>query len=568
MNKLFSRFLIIAILLNVLFDSIAVGATSDKEVKPVKNVILMIADGASLPAISLARWYQRTQDPSNIRLHIDPYISGTILTYCSNAPIGDSAPTTSCYMTGIPSIKGFVSTYPYSDGKDDLVPLEASREYSPVMTLMEAARITQSRKTGLVFTCEFSHATPADCTAHSYNRRRKEWIVPQMVHSSLDVVLGGGVALMTPELKSFLEDYGTSVYLNDIEGMRAHETGKMWGLYSNMDMPYDIDRDPKKVPSLAEMAEVAIRHLDRDNEEGFVLMIEGSKVDWAAHANDPVGIATEFLAFDKACKVAIDFAKKDKNTVVIITSDHGNSGLSIGVQGLDDYSGASQDQLFGLLTKVKKTADGIAEILQQVPFEQAAKVFRDEAMIELTVEDLEKLKHVDGYKQSPLLEKERNIGKFEKEALYSGSLSSFVAEIFRKNMYFGFTTHGHTGEDVLLAVYAPEDTHRLVGFNTNIELHEYMKKLLDIEPSMLDLTDEYFVPHDKLFQGLKYVINGNKPQEKQLVVKYKGRTMTIQAFSSEVKINKRVIRTKTPAVYVDKKDLFYINRTLIEELKK
>lgn len=567
MHRRLSTILTIALAISTLIITSAWGADSvkAKRIRPVKNVILMIADGASLPAISMARWYQRTQDPQNTRLHLDPYLSGTILTYCSNAPIGDSAPTTSCYMTGMPSIKGFVSTYPYSDGVNDLVPVDPSRAYSPIMTLLEATRILQDRKTGLVFTCEFPHATPADCTAHSYNRKSYQWIVPQMIHSDLDVVIGGGASLITPEHQKTLERLENKVYLNDIKGMRSHKEGKMWSLYGEMDIPYDIDRDPEQTPSLAEMTATAIKHLN-DDDEGFFLMVEGSKVDWAAHANDPVGIATEFLAFDKACQVAFDFAKKDGNTVVIVTSDHGNSGLSIGVQGLKNYSGASQEKIFGPLVRVKKTADGMAAILQKVPFDQAPEVFRKEAGIELTSEDLKQLKLVDGYQQSPLPAEQRSIGKGTKQALYSGSLSSFVAHIFRKNMYFGFTTFGHTGEEVFLAVYAPEANQRMMGFNTNIELHEYMRALLGLDVSMLELTDKYFVPHDRLFKGMKVTITGKKPEEKQLIVKHKGKTMTISAYSSDVRLGKKMLRTKTPAVYVDKNDLFYINASLLKAL--
>lgn len=556
----------LALLISLLSYPLAVAkAAPPQKVKPVKNVILMIADGASLPTLSLARWYQRTLDPKLQRLHLDPYLSGTVLTYCSNAPIGDSAPTTSCYMTGVPSIKGFVSTYPYSDPGNDLVPLDPSREYTPIMTLLEATRILHGRKTGLVFTCEFPHATPADCTAHSYNRKKYNWIVPQMINSDLDVVIGGGAALITPDHRETLERLHHTVYLNDIEGMKSHSKGKIWSLFGKMDLPYDLDRDPKSIPSLAEMTETALKHLSSD-DQGFFLMVEGSKVDWAAHANDAVGMVTEFLAFDKACQVALDFAQKDGNTVVIMTSDHGNSGLSIGVKGLKDYSGTSQSQLFDPLVRVKKTADGIAEVLQQQPFEQASEIFRTLAGIELSKEDLDMLQHVDGYERSPLSKSERNLGKGEQQALYSGSLSSFVAYILRKNMHFGFTTNGHTGEDVFLAVYAPSQEDRLMGFNTNIELHEYMKTLLGISPDMLALSDIYFAPHDKVLKGMKYHIEGKHPEDKQLIIKHKGKIMTIPAFSSEVKLDKTTIRSKTPAIYVDKTNLFYINADLIKRL--
>ncbi|MDR1682433.1 MAG: alkaline phosphatase, partial [Candidatus Symbiothrix sp.] len=161
--------------------------------KPVKNVILLIPDGTSLSAVSAARWYQRYKHPEITKLHLDPYLCGTVLTYSSNAPIGDSAPTTSCYMTGYPSRAGWVSTYPTADPKNDLIPVNPDKAFQPLMTLWEAARITQGKAVGLVFTCEFPHATPADCMAHSYNRGKYDWIAPQMVHNGIDVLIGGGV---------------------------------------------------------------------------------------------------------------------------------------------------------------------------------------------------------------------------------------------------------------------------------------------------------------------------------------------------------------------------------------
>ena len=116
------------------------------------------------------------RNPANQKLNLDPYLCGTVRTSSSNAPIGDSAPTTSCYMSGQPSISGFVSTYPYSCGEADLFSIDTARAYQPTLTLLEAARINRNAATGLVITCEFPHATPADCSAHSYNRGKYEWM--------------------------------------------------------------------------------------------------------------------------------------------------------------------------------------------------------------------------------------------------------------------------------------------------------------------------------------------------------------------------------------------------------
>ena len=196
-------------------------AIQPEEVKPVKNVILLIPDGTSLATVSLARWLQWYENPDKPKLNIDPYLCGTVRTHSSNAPIGDSAPTTSCYMTGYPSRTGYVSTYPVADPENDIYPMDASRAYQPMTTVLEAAKQVYGKATGLVFTCEFPHATPADCSAHSYNRGRYDWIAPQMAHNDLTVVIGGGTTLLPEESEAYLNANGYSVYKNDLKGMRA-----------------------------------------------------------------------------------------------------------------------------------------------------------------------------------------------------------------------------------------------------------------------------------------------------------------------------------------------------------
>ena len=81
-------------------------------------------------------------------------------------------------------------------------------------------------------------------------------------------------------------------------------------MFSETSLAYDMDRDPAKEPSLAEMTKKAIDTLSKD-EDGFFLMVEGSKIDWAAHANDPIGLISDIIAFDDAVKVALNFAKAD-----------------------------------------------------------------------------------------------------------------------------------------------------------------------------------------------------------------------------------------------------------------
>ncbi len=216
----------------------------NRPARPVKNVIVLIPDGCSLATISLARWYQWLQHPDRPALFIDPYVCGTVRTFSSNAPIGDSAPTTSCYMTGEPSRTGFVSTYPLADGDKDILWVDSTKAYQPMMTVLEASRLVHGKSTGLVFTCEFPHATPADCSAHSYNRGDYTSITSQMVHNKLDVVIGGGVSLLEDDHKAYLAEQGYTVQLDDLNGLQAFSGQKLWSLFGDRALPYDLDRDP------------------------------------------------------------------------------------------------------------------------------------------------------------------------------------------------------------------------------------------------------------------------------------------------------------------------------------
>src|SRR5574344_1030611 len=155
MNRFFSIFLAITLTCGGILICPA-------QQSKIKNVIVMIPDGTSTSLLSASRWYQWYLDSTCTHLNIDPLLCGLVKTHSSDAPIGDSAPTTSCYMTGQPTQTGFVSTYPVAT-QHDLVPVDAARAYQPQATLLEAAKQLQHKSTGLVFTCEFPHATPADC---------------------------------------------------------------------------------------------------------------------------------------------------------------------------------------------------------------------------------------------------------------------------------------------------------------------------------------------------------------------------------------------------------------------
>ena len=531
----------------------------------VKNVIVMIPDGCSLAAVSTARWTQWCSNPDKEHLNIDPYLCGTVRTSCSNAPIGDSAPTTSCYMTGYLGLAGWVSTYPTANPKDDIYPLDASREYQPLATVMEAAKQMYGKSTGLVFTCEFPHATPADCSSHSYNRKKYEWIAPQQVHNDINVVIGGGTNYLSEECERYLKAKGWGVFRDNIDGMRNYEGNNMWSLFCPGSMPYELDRDSLKYPSLAEMTDIAIKKLDSD-EDGFFLMVEGSQVDYAAHHNDPASIVAEFLAFDEAFKVALEFARKDGNTAVVIVPDHSNSGLSIGRRDLGNYSGTPKSELFGNLLNYHASCEKIARELNSAPFEDVQDIFKKWCGFTLKDKELEALKNNFEYTGSPIAKEDR---KPVRE--YNFQLARMVAQFMTDRTGLAFTTNGHTGEDVFLAAYHPDKSMRPNGMLTNVELNHYLCSLLGMNHDQLDeLSNQNFVPHTEVFAGMKYEIRQGRPVTQSkltdpvLIVKGKKATLTVSPNTNQVKVGRKVLDLNSVVVYVDRNNTFYVPRQLRE----
>ena len=537
---------IVSILVLVLLTISSIVAQNNE----IKNVILLIPDGASLSAVSVSRWYQRYNNPEMTNLNIDPYICGTILTHSSNAPIADSAPAASSYMTGYLGRPGSISMYPPDDPSNDIVFMDPEKAYQPLLTISEAARITQSKATGLVFTCEFPNATPASCASHTYDRSKYDWIASQMVHNKLDVVIGGGVSYLSDHGRQFLQDEGYGVFLDDINAFRNYKGDRMWALFGETYMEFELDRDVEKEPSIAEMTKVAIEKLTK-NENGFFLMVEGSKIDWAAHSNFVPSIITEMLAFDEACGVALDFAKADGKTVVVIVPDHGNSGLSIGSDKCPNYFEITKDELFGAISNFKATALKMVYKLRETEPADLKEVFYQLTSIEMTDNDYDRLLQCTDYRLGPLSDEERSKDSF---LLYE------IVEIIDRTTCFGFTTTGHTGEEVFLAVYDPTP-NRLTGHNTNIELNHYLRRTLGLTKCLESLTNDYFAKHTEVFDNYSYKIT-DKNGIPVLEVKNKNNILEILPNTNIIKLNGKEIKLESVIVYVDKNNTFYLPRSL------
>ncbi len=520
------------------------------EVRPVKNLIVMIPDGTSIGVYSSARWFKYYNGMGD-RLHIDPYFTGTVTTFSSNAPIGDSAPTGSTYATGVLQQEGNVAIHPeVSD--NDLYPVDAARTWQPATTILEALKIEQKKAVGLVVTSEFTHATPADFSAHHYKRGNYKAIAPQIAYQNLDVMFGGGNRHITPDIKKHLEATGTTLIQNDKNQLINYDgDGKVWALFQNSALPYNIDRNPDAIPSLAEMTEKALDVLSR-NENGFFLMVEGSQVDWAAHANDVPTIIDEYLAFDEAVGKAMAFAEKDGNTAVVVLSDHGNSGLTIGTRECGGSGTLGIGEIFEAVSRIKISASALESILIDSKPEEFKAVFKAYTDIEITDEELSLLYSSKNYKESDYTQ----VGTSE-------NLTHNIVKIINSRSCFGFTSGSHTGEEVLMAAYHPQgDVPR--GNMRNTELNQYLQKVSGLTRTLDEITDRIFVKHTEVFKGASYSINRDNPNIPVLMVKKGNARLEIPAFSSVANKNGKPFDIGSVVVYIDKNDTFYLPVSLRE----
>ena len=465
----------IALLLSTImvFGSLHCTAFANEEIVnetgTVKNVILMIPDGQSVGATTLARWYNGGK-----ALTIDEMACGLVRTYSSDAAIADSAPSGTAMATGFKSHTGFVGVLPDVNSMPGMNPLAKGDERKPVASVLEAAQLT-GRATGIIATSEIMHATPADFTAHDPSRKNYDNLSEQQVYQEVDVVLGSGESYFTKEERGDGEDLVSEIknmgydYVTTIEEMNNSDSEKIWGMFAPVDMAYDFDRDPAKEPSLAEMTAKAISTLNK-NENGFFLLVEGSKVDWAAHANDPIGVISDTLAFDNAMKVALDFAKKDGNTVVISVTDHGNGGITIGNTATDStYDKVHIDEYINPLKKATLTGEGVEKQLNDDRSNIVEVMSKYYGVNDLTDEEIEAIRETE-----------------------EGSLNYTVGPIISKRANIGWTTTGHTGEDVPLYIYAPDNCEKLHGVIENTDIAKYISRVMGFD--LATATSMLFVP--------------------------------------------------------------------------
>jgi alkaline phosphatase len=274
----------------------------------IKNVILMIGDGMGLPDVYAAM----TVSDSSLNIERCPY-NGLQVTYSANNYITDSGAAGTALATGIKTNNGSIG-----------VDSQGNR----VRSILEIAE-EHGLSTGLVSTSSITHATPASFIAHQSNRGSYEDIASDFLKTDIDVFIGGGTDHFSKRkdklnLLDSLKKKGYEVDTTLASALQSSSL-KLAGLTAPGQNPYRLKGRGDMLPAASRKAIEILRK----NPRGFFLMIEGSQIDWAAHANAADTLIDETLDFDKAVGEALDFAAKDEHTLVIVTADHETGGVTI-----------------------------------------------------------------------------------------------------------------------------------------------------------------------------------------------------------------------------------------------
>jgi alkaline phosphatase len=316
---------------------------ADANAKNAKNVIFMVPDGMGLAYVTAARSFLNGPNGDPMLLEQFSHI-GYQRTHSNNSLVTDSAAAAAAWASGEKYNNGEISCH-----DDDF---DGACDGPQVPTILDIAK-AHGKSTGLVATSDITHATPAAFGANVHNRKCEEEIASQFLDRKIDVLLGGGIAANRSSCKldystgdwldELLEDYEDAGY-TFIDTETAMNTAvadgaeKLLGLFKpggKTPETFWVDKDlypyPEDEPTLAEMTEAALDILE-ENNKGFFLVIEGSQIDWAGHANDIDYLLGEMVGFDKAVEVVKNWMAandSEDQTLVIVVADHETGGFAI-----------------------------------------------------------------------------------------------------------------------------------------------------------------------------------------------------------------------------------------------
>jgi alkaline phosphatase len=457
---------------NGVFTTIGLGALSsfssftsisNSRLGQAKNIIFLVSDGMSAGTLNMADLLLRNKEgrASNwINLYEKNTVKRALMdTASANSFITDSAAAGSAWGGGMRVKNGALNIGPNGE--------------RPVPILQKFKSLGKS--VGCVTTVQITHATPASFCVNNSSRNAMPEIAEEYLKLRFDVMMGGGAEFFSAEgrqdKRDLFEAYkqtGFEVARNKSDMMKADGSKPIIGVFSNDGLPYAIDREnndklKSEIPTLAEMTRKAIEVLSK-NQKGFVMQVEGGKVDWAAHGNDASALLYDQVDFDQAVAVAMDFAVKDKETLVIITTDHGNSNPGL-------FYSNQANRNFEKLYESKASNEWILnQITPETSPAQVIDLIVSHQKITLKTEEAETI--LKSYQRGA-------------DGLYNPRNLPFMTLASMQSPHTSIQWAGsnHSADFAELAMFGP-GSETLAGYVKNFELHNFMLQACGVEKSL------------------------------------------------------------------------------------
>jgi alkaline phosphatase len=431
-----------------------------------RNIIIMFADGTASTQWDFGRYSSRV-------LRGQPFVTtdvvfregtlGLLVTSPHGPYVTDSAAAASAMSTGVKVENGAVSVAP--DGK-------------PLRTLMQAAKAA-GKRIGLVTTATVYDATPAAFSINAASRRDSQALVDQYAALEPDALLGGGADYFLPEgapggkrkdgrdVIAAFRARGYQVARNTAE-LKAAAGGRLLGLFADEDMDFEIDRDAAQEPTTAEMAAAALRVLSQGSPGGFVLLVENENTDTAGHMNDAASLMRALWAFDDAVGVALEFQRRNPDTLVIVTGDHETGGFSP-TYALKDLS---------TLSSANRFYAGEAELRMLERITMSFGTVREKLGRKPAGDVLDGLiaKHFPGFRLDADLRSLILAGK-SSERNFSYTPQSALGMMVARQTGFYWGTSGHTPEPVTVGAIGP-GAELFRGYQDNTDFGKHLHRLI------------------------------------------------------------------------------------------
>lgn len=440
--------------------------------KKAKNVIFMVADGMSMGTLALADACHRHKH-STPMAWISLLEAGTrraaAYTYSNDSHVTDSAAGASAWGIGEKVNNKSVNIAP--DGR------------VPTPILVHAAQ--QGKATGLVTTTTVTHATPSGFIANAPDRGMEAEIAQQIMDRGFDVVLGGGRMFFPEKTLKKRNDYAYATTAQELEAKKNAE-GRLLGLFSKSQMDFEIDRG-KDQPDLQTMSKVALDRL-LQKREGFVLQIEGGRVDHAAHSNDAASLVHDMLAFDRTLRMVHEMTRDRDDTLVIVTTDHGNANPALTKSSPSTWTGVyllntashSFEWIFSNADPKSKIDDGTPLFLSAAE----GKGLDPRVVVQTTkvVELIAKHQGVELTKEQARTFADALSGKQVDPFLDRCSATSVLGSILGNKTCVSFLSSNHTSDLVEVMAWGP-GSQEIKPIIQNTDLHGVMVSALDLAPA-------------------------------------------------------------------------------------